>query len=161
MSGSGISWAICKSAPRSRQTTTPAPHHSVFYFLPPNQQRQNTEGIKVTERSRNYRRLRSDQTMTCDSAKCCHFEISADTDFLVATAARLQCHSACKHRRRLPYAATLPVTCTNRFFGLRSSYKKRLGIGRSSQLQAENRAFMTRRRYLTVRKQRRRIILHH
>ena len=31
VSGSGISWTICKSAPRSRQTTTPAPHHSVFY----------------------------------------------------------------------------------------------------------------------------------
>ena len=31
VSGSGISWAICKSAPRSRQTTTSAPHHSVFY----------------------------------------------------------------------------------------------------------------------------------
>jgi len=30
VSGSGISWAICKSAPRSRQITTPAPHHSVF-----------------------------------------------------------------------------------------------------------------------------------
>ena len=30
VSGSGISWAICKSASRSRQTTTPAPHHSVF-----------------------------------------------------------------------------------------------------------------------------------
>ena len=28
--GSGISWAACKSAPRSRQITTPAPHHSVF-----------------------------------------------------------------------------------------------------------------------------------
>ena len=27
---SGISWAICKSALRSRQTTTPAPHHSSF-----------------------------------------------------------------------------------------------------------------------------------
>jgi len=45
----GISWAVCKSAPRSRQTTTPAPHHSVFFtgrmpFLPPNQQRQSTEG---------------------------------------------------------------------------------------------------------------------
>ena len=26
-----ISWAICKSAPRSRQITTPASHHSVFY----------------------------------------------------------------------------------------------------------------------------------
>ena len=31
VSGSGISWAICKSAPRSRQITTPVPHHSVFY----------------------------------------------------------------------------------------------------------------------------------
>ena len=30
VSGTGISWAICKSAPRSRQITTPAPHHSVF-----------------------------------------------------------------------------------------------------------------------------------
>jgi len=28
VSGSGISWAICKSAPRSRQITTPATHHS-------------------------------------------------------------------------------------------------------------------------------------
>ena len=50
MSGSGISWAICKSAPRSRQITTPVPHHSVFYrpdALPaPNQQRQSTEGRK-------------------------------------------------------------------------------------------------------------------
>ena len=31
VSGSGISWAICKSAPHSRLVTTPAPHHSVFY----------------------------------------------------------------------------------------------------------------------------------
>ena len=31
VSGSGISWAICKSAPRSRQITTAATHHSVFY----------------------------------------------------------------------------------------------------------------------------------
>ena len=30
VSGSGISWAICKSAPHTRQITTPAPHHSVF-----------------------------------------------------------------------------------------------------------------------------------
>ena len=30
VSGSGISWAICKSAHRSRQITTPAPHHSCF-----------------------------------------------------------------------------------------------------------------------------------
>ena len=31
VSGSGITWAICKSAPRSRQITMPATHHSVFY----------------------------------------------------------------------------------------------------------------------------------
>ena len=31
VSGSGVSWAICKSAPRSRQITMPVPHHSVFY----------------------------------------------------------------------------------------------------------------------------------
>jgi len=31
VSGSAISWVICQSAPRSRQITTPAPHHSVFY----------------------------------------------------------------------------------------------------------------------------------
>jgi len=31
VSGSGISWNICKSAPRSRQITTPIPQHSVFY----------------------------------------------------------------------------------------------------------------------------------
>jgi len=48
VSDSGISWAMSKSAPRSRQKTTPAPHHSVFTgwmpFLPQNQQLQSTEG---------------------------------------------------------------------------------------------------------------------
>jgi len=33
VSGSGISWALCKSAARSRQLTMPSPHHSVFYRL--------------------------------------------------------------------------------------------------------------------------------
>ena len=31
VSGSGISWDICKSAPCSRPMTMPVPHHSVFY----------------------------------------------------------------------------------------------------------------------------------
>jgi len=47
VSGNGISWAICKSAPRPRQITTPASHHSVFTgqmpFVPPIQQHQSTE----------------------------------------------------------------------------------------------------------------------
>ena len=57
VSGSDISWAVCKSAPRSRLITMPAPHHSVCYrpdvFLPPNQQRQSTEGnclVTLTQR---------------------------------------------------------------------------------------------------------------
>jgi len=33
VSGSGISWAICKSASHSRQITMPTPHCSVFYRL--------------------------------------------------------------------------------------------------------------------------------
>ena len=49
MSGSDISWAICKSAPWHSYITMPASHHSFFTgqmpFLPPNQQRQSTEGI--------------------------------------------------------------------------------------------------------------------
>ena len=34
VSGSGISWAIWKSAPRSRQITTSAPHYSSFFYRP-------------------------------------------------------------------------------------------------------------------------------
>ena len=33
VSGNGISWATCNSAPHSRQIIMPAPHHSVFYRL--------------------------------------------------------------------------------------------------------------------------------
>jgi len=47
VSGSDISWAICKSAPWPRHITMLASHHSVFTgqmsFLPPNQQHQSTE----------------------------------------------------------------------------------------------------------------------
>ena len=51
VSGSGISWAICKLAPCSRQITVLSAHHqhptTQFFtgqmpFLPPNQQRQIT-----------------------------------------------------------------------------------------------------------------------
>ena len=46
VSGSGISWAICKSVPCSRQTTTPAPTTLFFTgqmpFLPPNQHKALT-----------------------------------------------------------------------------------------------------------------------
>ena len=48
-------YASLHLTPDSRQTTTPAPHHSVFYrldpFLPPNQQHQSTEGNSLHQRS--------------------------------------------------------------------------------------------------------------
>ena len=48
VSGSGISWDICKSAPHSRQISRQHPTAQFFTgwmpFLPPNQQRQSTEG---------------------------------------------------------------------------------------------------------------------
>jgi len=48
VSGSGISWAMCKSAPRSRQITIPAPTTQFFTgrvpFLLPSQQCRSTEG---------------------------------------------------------------------------------------------------------------------
>ena len=47
VSGSGTRWAICKSAPRTRQTTMPAPYRTVFY-RPPNQQCQSTESSALT-----------------------------------------------------------------------------------------------------------------
>jgi len=52
--GSGISQTIYKSfAPRTRQTTIPAPHHSVFtgwmLFLMASQQYESTEGSQSTE----------------------------------------------------------------------------------------------------------------
>jgi len=51
VNGSAISWAICKSATRSRQ---PRQQPTTLFFtgrmpfLPPNQQRQSTEGILYT-----------------------------------------------------------------------------------------------------------------
>jgi len=64
VSGSGISWAIYKSAPRFRQITMPAPHHSVFFtglmpFLPPNQQRQSTEGKTMRKKHKNQQMLKA------------------------------------------------------------------------------------------------------
>jgi len=66
-SGSGISWDICKSAPRSRQITMPASHRSVFTgrmpSLPPNQQRQSTEGtVDCQRRDENKSQARTTTT---------------------------------------------------------------------------------------------------
>jgi len=82
VSGSGISWAICKSAPRPRQITTPATQHSVFYrsdALPAaNQQHQSTEGTGVTLKNRTihfdcFNSLEYCNKQNLYSARVCNF----------------------------------------------------------------------------------------
>ena len=63
VSGSGISWAICKSAPRVRQITTPAPHHSVFLQAgcpsATQQTRQSTEGKQCNNANKDRNQVAS------------------------------------------------------------------------------------------------------
>ena len=72
VSGSGISWAICKSAPRSRQITMPAPHRSVctdrMPFLPRCRPTNSVKALKelkfhVRERDMNKSRSRKNAYM--------------------------------------------------------------------------------------------------
>jgi len=60
VSGSGISWAICKSAPRSRQKTTPVPNHSVFY-------RPDALPVAQPTVSKNWRQLNSSTEQNANS----------------------------------------------------------------------------------------------
>jgi len=78
VSGSDISWAICKSAPCSRQITTPAP--TLNFFLQPNQQRQSTEGqnkklIRGKGNSHcSFRQVKSMQYESVKTTNVIHFE---------------------------------------------------------------------------------------
>ena len=72
MSFNGISLAICKSAPRSRQPRQqPTTQFSTgrLPFLPPNQQRQSTEGIKRTKVNRTKTNLTGRKAET--GRRCC------------------------------------------------------------------------------------------
>jgi len=59
VSGSGISWAICKSAPGSRQITMPAPHPSDFY-------RPHALPAAQPTASKHWRHIASEQDKTND-----------------------------------------------------------------------------------------------
>ena len=50
---SGIRWTVCKSAPRSRQITTPAPHHSFLQAGCPSC--GPTNSVKAVPTNRNYK----------------------------------------------------------------------------------------------------------
>ena len=74
VSGSGISWNICKSAPRSRQITMPTPHHSVFYRPDALPAAQPTASVHLRHYAKtiyNYRRTtKNDHCFTATGVFC-------------------------------------------------------------------------------------------
>ena len=113
MSGSGIRWAICKSAPCSRQITTPAPHQSVFYrpdALPATQPtaskywRLILTGLKYQRElkalmpTRKYHPLQShpflSQCQTPEWTLCQLYQLSNDSILLLSSSLVLFCSSA-------------------------------------------------------------------
>jgi len=92
--GSGISWTICKqSAPRSRQITTPTPHHSMItgrmLFLAPNQQHQSTEGKgiynSIKKQRQFYHRPRSPVIIATDQKPQNHTDTQATWQCIILT----------------------------------------------------------------------------
>jgi len=77
VSGSGISWAICKSAPHPKQITTPASHHSVF----------------LQDVCPSCHPTNSVKALTQSKRRCCYFEIDCwwHCIFLLS----LFCHCLC------------------------------------------------------------------
>ena len=83
MSGSGISWAICKSAPRSRQITTPAPHHSVFLHTgcPSCCPTNSVKALKARKADRKARKINtSNESVTAVSVATCMVVTNRHTD---------------------------------------------------------------------------------
>ena len=64
----GISWAICTSAPSSRQITTPAPHHSVFYRSDALLAAQPTASKHWRQPSKHWRQLNKKNKRTLNSS---------------------------------------------------------------------------------------------
>ena len=83
MSGNGISWAICKSAPRSRQITMPAPHHSVFYRLDALPAAQPTA-------SKHWMPAKHEEKVLVESAKNASVPVSSRWPDTVSVCRRLQ-----------------------------------------------------------------------
>jgi len=64
-------WAICKSAPRSRQITMPAPHHSLFYkpdALPAGQPTVSKHSINYSDTQESAQRMRPEGKPEMDHA---------------------------------------------------------------------------------------------
>ena len=73
VSGSGISWAICKSAPCSRQITTPVPHHCFLQAGCPSCRPTNSvKALKARSYLCTYDYLASTQTVAISTMNSYH-----------------------------------------------------------------------------------------
>ena len=62
VSGSGISWATCKSASRSRQITMPVPHHSITWLILTNKTVQENTDTQTQYKSEKVNNLKYSKT---------------------------------------------------------------------------------------------------
>jgi len=94
VSGSGISWAICKSAHCSRLITVPA-HHTQFFtgwmpFLPPNQQCQSTEDKFKSFRTTSLIMLQLTRLYDSQSYTECNFQSSVQITWHILKCLKLK-----------------------------------------------------------------------
>jgi len=79
VSGSGISWAVCKSTSHSRQITTPAPHHSVFYrpdallATQPTASKHWRPGLGKFKKNRQLSRIFQEMWKQCHLCQVCNW----------------------------------------------------------------------------------------
>ena len=102
MSDSGISWAICKSAPHSRQITMPVPHHSVFYrpdALPGAQPTASKHWRHITEQEIEH------QLLCLTRASIVHFQCRL----------RAFSHDLCPSQSKMVHKTTSGSSCDRTF----------------------------------------------
>jgi len=118
VSGSSTSWAICKSVPRSRQITMPAPHHSVFYrpnTLPATQPTTSRQLFRhTTSQLHNYRRRGYWLLTETGTTGCRHYSIVGESDsYITMTTNFCLMYLACQSLAVKPCLATsLSVSIT-------------------------------------------------
>ena len=89
------------TSPRSRQITMQAPHHSVtgrMPFLPPNQQRQSTEGCNVEDLNFGMQNLRPSNINVIFQRPSCGSPIAVASGFIAPVMLSIQavlCRSRC------------------------------------------------------------------
>ena len=121
VSGSGISWAICKSASCSRQTTTPAPHHYVFLQAgcPSCRPTNSVKALKATRQWQRTQIKNKTKTQTNVEPSITAKASTKLAPYVVAFPTLLHwhwIHSAKGNDRRCPFQPWLTTTRQNKAY---------------------------------------------